>query len=418
MIYALILFIITYILMLAFPSKKILISGISVILFLLTDYLTIKEALISIDYNIILMLIGIMGIVHLFIESEMPKKLSSIITQKITNKKILVVVISAFAGIISAFVDNVATVLMVAPIAIEICKKSKVNPCIMIISIAIFSNLEGAATLVGDTTSILLAGANNMDFFDFFIYDNKIGLFFIIQISLILSLFVLSLFVKKEKITIPKTKIKIKDYFPTILLISVLLLLIIFSFIKNKPTLTNGIICITLFIIGLIYKLVKENKLNITKQLKNIDFETIILLCNLFTIIEAIKRAGIIDLISNALLNISNNIFILYTLIVFISTLVSAFIDNIAYVAALLPIISKIALTLNVSPTLFYFGLIVGATLGGNLTPIGASANIAGINILKKEGYKISLKEYLKISLPITLTAVLSGYLLVYAIYN
>lgn len=418
MIYALILFIITYILLIIFTNHKVLISLLSVLVFLLTDYLTLKQALISIDYNIILMLIGIMGIVNLFIESKMPKLLANILTRKITNTKLLTITIASFAGLISAFVDNVATVLMIAPIAIEICKRSKINPFLMIISISIFSNLEGAATLIGDTTSILLASINKMDFFDFFVYNNKIGLFFIIQISLILSLIVLSFFIKKYPLKLNDKIIEVKDKFPTFLLIGVMLLLVISSFIKNKPILTNGIICITLFIIGLFYRCIKERKTNILNNLKKIDFETIILLCNLFIIINAIKQAGVLELISNGLLNISDNVFILYTIIVFSSVIISAFIDNIAYVATMLPIIARLSLSLAIHPTLLYFGLIVGATLGGNLTPIGASANIAGLNMLKKEGYKASLKEYFRISFPITITAVISGYLLVYAIYS
>ena len=418
MIYALILFIVTYVLLIVFSNHKVLISLLAILIFILTDFLTIKQALVSIDYNIILMLIGIMGIVNLFIESQMPKLLANILTRKITNTKLLIITVAAFAGLISAFVDNVATVLMIAPIALEICERSKINPCLMLISISIFSNLEGAATLVGDTTSILLAGINKMDFFDFFIYNNKIGLFFIIQISLILSLIVLSIFIKKIPIKLKKTNIEVKDKVPTFLLISNMLLLVISSFIKNKPSLTNGIICITLFIIGLIYKCIKERKINVLNNLKKIDFETIILLCNLFIIINSVKQAGVLEVISNSLLNISDNIFILYTIIVFASVIISAFIDNIPYVATMLPIIARLSLSLAIHPTLLYFGLIVGATLGGNLTPIGASANIAGLNILKKEGYQVTLKEYIKISIPITITAVISGYLLVYAIYS
>ena len=108
----------------------------------------------------------------------------------------------------------------------------------------------------------------------------------------------------------------------------------------------------------------------------------------------------------------------MYTLIVWASVLFSAFIDNIPYVATMLPVTGKIAALMGVDPTLLYFGLLAGATLGGNLTPIGASANITGLGILKKEGYEVSAKEFMKISVPFTLAAVLSGYILVWIIWR
>lgn len=418
MIYPLLIFIITYILLLIFNNHKVIISAGAVLIYLIFNFISVKDALYSIDFNIILMLIGIMGTVGLFIESNMPKLLASKLTQKITNTKLLVVCISSFAGIISAFVDNVATVIMVAPIALEICKKEKINGTATIISIAIFSNLEGAATLVGDTTSVLLAGKAGMNFLDFFIYNGKIGLFFIIQVSLILSLIVLSLLTKKKEIKGNTLKVKVLDYTPTIFLLMTIFSLIASSFITNKPSITNGLICTFFFILGIINKCIKEKKVTIIKNLIKIDFETILLLTNLFIIIEVIRKAGILEHFSGILTTISHNPFILYTIIVFASVLISAIIDNIPYTLTMLPVIEGISSHLGINPTLFYFGLIVGATLGGNLTPIGASANIAGMNILKKEGYQVNLKEYLKISLPITLTAVISGYLLVYLIYR
>ena len=125
-----------------------------------------------------MMIAGTMGIVYLFTESKMPALLADELISRMPDVKWAVVSLSLFAGIISAFVDNVATVLMVAPVALTIAKKLKISPVPSIICIALSSNLQGAATLVGDTTSILLAKAANLDFFDFFYMDNKIGMFF------------------------------------------------------------------------------------------------------------------------------------------------------------------------------------------------------------------------------------------------
>jgi len=112
-----------------------------------------------------------------------------------------------------------------------------------------------------------------------------------------------------------------------------------------------------------------------------------------------------------------DNLFVIFTLIVWASVAISAVIDNIPYVATMLPVVTSIAASMGIDPTILYFGLLVGATLGGNITPIGASANIAGLGILRKEGHEVSAKDFMKISVPFTLTAVITGYILIWLIW-
>ena len=191
MIIALFIFILTYIEMFALPKYRHLIALITAVIFVMISILPIDQVLNVIDFNVILMILGTMGTVSLFISSKMPDLIADYLIKRAQNIKWMTVILAAFAGIISAFIDNVATVLIIAPIVLTISKKANINPTIPIICIAIFSNLEGAATLTGDTTSFLLAKELNMNFLDFFTYHNKIGLFFIIQISLISSLVIL-----------------------------------------------------------------------------------------------------------------------------------------------------------------------------------------------------------------------------------
>ena len=147
-------------------------------------------------------------------------------------------------------------------------------------------------------------------------------------------------------------------------------------------------------------------------------FETILFLISLFAIIACVDAVGIIDDIGNFFLSIGDkNVFLLYTLIVFGSVLFSAFIDNIPYVATMLPVISTVSMAMPEYSIALYFGLLIGSTLGGNLTPFGASANVVGIGILKKEGYKVKMSDFFKIGIPFTLSAVLSGYLFTYLIW-
>ena len=424
-IIAVVIFVLNYVLLIALPKKRSYIALSSAILLILFGILQLPEALNKIDWNVILMIAGTMGIVALFIESKMPARLADLIIERTPNVKWAIISLSLFASIISAFVDNVATVLMVAPVALTISKKLKISPVPSIIAIAISSNLQGAATLVGDTTSILLGSKANMNFLDFFFYQGKLGLFWIVQIGAIASTFVLLYVFRNEKQKVTSLeRTEVKDYFPTVLLVGMVVLLIIASFITNLPEEIdkhkNGIICISLFLIGIIRNFIKTKDTNlIPKYLKEIDYFTILLLMGLFVIIGSITEVGVVDDIGKFIANISGgNVFLTFTIIVWASVLFSAFIDNIPYTLTMLSVTETIAISLGIDPTLLYFGLLVGATLGGNITPIGASANITGLGILRRDGHEVSAGEFMKISVPFTLAAVTSGYLLVWLIYS
>lgn len=419
---ALALFAVTYVLMLIFSKYRPYIALASGLVFIVSGMLPLDSVLESIDFNVILMIAGTMGIVALFIESKMPELLADIIMEKVPNVMWAAVAMSLFAGIISAFIDNVATVLMIAPVALEICKKLGTNPVPFIIGIAVSSNLQGAATLVGDTTAIMLGSALDMSFIDFFWYKGKPGMFFVVEIGAILSAIILAFIFRKEKAPIPKMKerTKVTDFVPTALLLGIIVLLIGASFIPNKPSITNGLICCSLLVIGLIYNLIRKKKLSaVTNPVKEIDFQTIGLLLGLFLMIGGISEMGVIDAMAGLLAKAGGgNVFLLYTVIVWGSVLISAFIDNIPYVATMIPVISGIAATLGIDPTILYFGLLSGATLGGNCTPIGASANITGIGILRKEGYTVKNSDFFKIGIPFTLAAIIPAYIYLWFVFG
>ena len=423
MILALVLFLLTYVLLLVLPNYRAYVALASAALFVILGILPLNKVFFSIDWNVIMMITGTMGIVSLFIESKMPSLLADLIIMRMPNVKWAILSLSLFAGIISAFVDNVATVLMVAPVALTISKKLKISPVHSIIAIAVSSNLQGAATLVGDTTAIMLGGHANMDFLDFFFYRGKPGLFWVVQIGALVSMLVLLLVFRKENQSIEvKDRTVVEDYFPTVLLVGTVILLIFASFIPEgkKPSITNGLICVGLMVVGLIRETFRSRSLTALKRtFKEIDYFTLLLLGGLFIVIGGITEAGVVDEISKLFVKVSgNNVFLMYTLLVWASVLFSAFIDNIPYVATMLPVTGGIANLMGIDPTILYFGLLTGATLGGNLTPIGASANITGLGILKKEGYEVSTKDFMKISVPFTLAAVTTGYILIWLIWR
>ena len=421
MIYAIALFAVTYVLMLAFGKYRTYIALASAAAFIISGMLPFDQIGGSIDFNVLLMIAGTMGLVQLFIDSKMPALLADLVMEKVPNIQIAAVALALFAGIISAFVDNVATVLMVAPIALEICKKLKTNPIPFIIAIAVSSNLQGAATLVGDTTAIMLGSYANMSFLDFIIYEGKPGIFFAVELGAIVSAVILAWLFRKEKQPVPKgaPRTVVTDFVPTVLLVGMILLLICASFIQNKPAITNGLICVTLLVVGMVYSMVKtQSKEAVTRPLKAVDFETIGLLFGLFLMIGGISNMGVIDAAAGLLAKLGGgNVFILYTIIVWASVLLSAFIDNIPYVATMLPVVTGLASALGIEPTLLYFGLLTGATLGGNCTPIGASANIAGIGILRKAGYEVKTSDFTRIGVPFTLAAVIPSYIYFWLLY-
>ena len=196
-------------------------------------------------------------------------------------------------------------------------------------------------------------------------------------------------------------------------------LLITASFIPNTPSTINGIIRLSLMVIGIIYEAIRKRSLSaFVVPMKEIDFQTIGLLFGLFVVIGGIEYNGVIDALANWLASLGGGVFIIYTIIVWASVLFSAFIDNIPYVATMLPVVAGLAAKMGIDPTVLYFGLLCGATLGGNLTPIGASANITGIGILRKEGYEVKNRDFFKIGIPFTLGALIPAYIYIWLVYG
>lgn len=420
-LFALALFVLMYVLMITKPAHRPLYAlGVAVI-YLLTGVLPVRELFGTINWNVLMMISGTMIIVDFFIESRMPNLLADILLEKSKNVMWVTIYMSLFAGIISAFIDNVATVLMVAPVGLAICRKLKINPVGMILSIAVSSNLQGAATLVGDTTSIMLGSYADMDFLDFFWMNGRPGIFFAVELGALLTVPVMFFLFRNDTEKISHTgDAEVKSVLPTAILLLMIAMLIGASFIPDKPETTNGLICIGLAIVMIIADAVQTKSAEGGRNaLRAVDYQTLLLLFGLFLVIEGVTQAGVIDLLADVIARVGGESkFVLYTVIVWGSVLISAFIDNIPYVATMLPVLSGIAARTGFDPCLLYFGLLTGATLGGNITPIGASANITGVGILRREGYEVSFGQFARIGIPFTFVAVMGGYLLIWALWS
>lgn len=435
---ALTIFLVTYVLMLALQKYRPWIALTSAAVFIVLGItgvydFSVAKAFLAVDYNVLLMIAGTMGLVTLFIDSKMPARLAEILIAKVPNVRWAVTVLALFAGIVSAFVDNVATVLMIAPVGLAISRKLEISPVPVLIAIAVSSNLQGAATMVGDTTSMLLGSFADMNFLDFFWMMGKPGIFFGVELGALASAGILFFLFRKDKQPInAKVETEVTDYFPSYLMIGTVMLLIVSSFLKEPDSyllhslydIRSGFICVGLCVIGIVRNCIRhKSPAMIGKVLEDLDRDTLLLLFGLFIVIEGIKTAGVIDAVAKLFYTVAgDNPFMLYTLLVFASVVLSAFIDNIPYVATMLPVVQSISAMMNGGDSagayVFYFGLLTGATLGGNLTPIGASANIAAIGILRKNGETVKLTDFLRIGVPFTLTAVLVGYAYIWLVWG
>jgi Na+/H+ antiporter NhaD/arsenite permease-like protein len=322
------------------------------------------------------------------------------------------------AGFISSFVENVATVLIVAPIAFEVAKKLKANPVPFLIGIAVSSNLQGCATMIGDSPSLILALSSGMSFIDFFWMKGRPGITFAVELGAIASFYVLYLLFKKYKEPVIQIEeVKVKTWVPTWLLVFMMSTLALSSFIQNKPQYTIAFICITYGIVGLVWHELKHKES--LSLVKDLDWHTFFFLIGIFILVGSLTYTGVINDIANFIITYTKgNKFLAYTVIVWISVLLSAFIDNIPYIVAMIPVAKLVAVSLGASPELFLFGLLIGTSLGGNITPIGASANVVAVGFLRKKNYQVKFGDFFKIGFPFTIAAVSVAYLFLWFVWG
>lgn len=416
---SLIIFVLAYLLFIFLPHRRPYIAIISAILLVITGVISIKEAFLSVNWNVMGIFVGTLVVADIFMESRVPAYVAELIVKKAKNTAWAILFICALTGFISAFVENVATVLIVAPIALSLSKKLKMNPVNMMVAIAISSNLQGAATLIGDPPSMLLGGFAKMNFGDFFFYRGKPSIFFAVEIGALASFFVLYFLFRKQqdKVQLEVTE-TVKSWIPTALLVFLIFALAASSFFDIDFSYLAGAICVIFGIISLCWgKFI--NKASVVKNLKSLDWETTFFLLGIFILVGSLTITGWIETIAGYLSGlIGQNIFLGFSLLVFIAVAISAFVDNVPFLAAMLPVAISMAGKLQLNPSLFLFGLLIGASLGGNITPIGASANIVACGLLKKEGYTVKFGHFMKIGIPFTLVAVGAAYLFVWLIWR
>lgn len=416
---ALTIFILSYLLFILIPARRAWIAVGASLLLIAAGAISPQQALTAINWNVMGIFVGTLVIVDILLDSRMPAYLAEHIVNRTKNSAGAFLALCGMTAVISMVVENVATVLIVAPIAMAMAKKLNINPKQLIIAIAVSSNLEGAATLIGDPPSMLLGGFAKMNFWDFFFYQGRPGIFFAVQMGALASFLILYVVFRnhRQKVEIVREE-KVKSWIPTWLLIFMIAALVASSLFDKEFSYMAGIICLVFGVAALFWDKY-FNKDAFSKTIRALDWDTTFFLMGIFVLVGSITLNGWIDVTADYLSGVvGSNIFLGYVILVVGAVILSGFVDNVPFLAAMLPVAISMADQLNIAPQPLLFGLLIGASLGGNITPIGASANIVACGLLKKEGYNVSWGDFVSIGLPYTIVATLAAATFVWIVWG
>jgi len=370
----------------------------------------------SIDFNTIGLLLGMMIIVAVLGETGAFEYLGVRMTKASKGDMWrLMVMFCVFTATVSMFIDNVTTVLLIVPITISVFKTLKLSPVPFILAQVLASNVGGTATLIGDPPNILIGSAANIDFTSFIINMGPT-----IGISLFTSLFILKFLFRKTLAQKPQMEelysqneqalIKGRPVLKKSLavLAGVIFLFVIHGSIHIEPSI------IALSGAGILMIIAKSRPEHILKQ---VDWSTLIFFAGLFIIISGAEKAGAIDLLSTTVLQISGgNPWILFFMIIWISAIASAFIDNIPFAATMIPLIYAIYNTESVAAVFgglainpLWWALSLGVGFGGNGTVIGSSAGIVATGLAEVNGYRITFNQFMRVGFPFMIASVAVG---------
>lgn len=366
-----------------------------------------------VSFNTLAVLIGMMLFVAVLSETGFFEYIA-IFTAKFCKGSVLKIIFSLaiLTAIFSGILDNVTTVLLMGPVTFLITKKLKINPIPFVIMEIFASNIGGTSTLIGDPPNIMIGSAANLSFMDFIVHLLPITIvILLVTITIIYFIYRKNLIVKNEdKLEIlklnPKDSLKDKKLLYTGLII---LFVVLIGFIfGDKLGLSAGVVAIT----GAAVYLLLTRK-PIVNYINQVEWSSILFFTGLFILVGGLESAGIIKMLANLILKYDhNNTILLMLILLWLSAIVSSFLDNIPFVATLIPLVMTLK-GQGVDVAMLWWAISLGACLGGNGTLIGASANVVLSKVSERNGYKITFGQYLKIGFPLMLLSILisTGYL-------
>lgn len=416
----LIVFAAAYALFVFLPGRRSWVACAGGALLILTGALGMREALLEkVSWNVMGLFFGTLVLAEMFLLSRAPAFMAEWLVDRTGTARGAMLALCALAGAISMFVENVAVVLLVAPVAISLAKKLGTRPVPLLIGIAVCSNLQGTATMIGDPPSMILAGYMRMSFLDFFIYQGRPGIFFAVQVGAIASLAVLAWFFRqhREATQLLATE-KVRSWVPAALLGVLLAGLSLSTLIDAEFKWFAGAFTMAVAAVATMWFAARARWTPMGTLYRSIDWDTTFFLIGVFVLVGGLSDSGWLDRLSEAISRgVGGNLMLAFVVIVVLSVVISGFVDNVPFLLAMIPVVQKVADHMHAPVPLLMYGLLIGACLGGNLTPIGASANVVTLGILKKQGYRVSFGEFMGIGIPFTLASVTTSCLFVWWIW-
>ena len=383
-------------------AAALLSAALILILDVVLRFAGFTELIRGIDMNTILLLMSMMMIVSVLSRTGVFGYLASKILLKFyPNPFLLITVLTAITAIVSAFIDNVTTVLLITPIVLEIMEKLRIDPRPVLLAIVFASNIGGTATLVGDPPNIIIGSAAGLGFTDF-IYNLTPIVALDFLLFLILIRFMYSRWFsyyrarigKLREIRTSKTYVDKQMLYKVLgVLILVLVLFFLEDFFGYPPAIPP--------LIGVGLLMLLSRNIDIDAVLGDVDWSTLVFFMAMFLVIRGIERLGVMDFIAQGICALSTNYVVLILLVVWISAIVSAFVDNIPFVMAMIPVIAAISRVTGIDAIPLYWALSLGGCLGGNGTLVGASANVVVAGISDRHGYHISFASFMRYGMPV-----------------
>jgi Na+/H+ antiporter NhaD/arsenite permease-like protein len=361
-----------------------------------------------INWNVMGIFAGTLILADLFAQSRVPALCADFLVDKAGTVGRAILLLCLASGLLSTFVENVAVVLLIAPIAIEVSRKQGTSPVPFLIGIAISSNLQGTATLMGDPPSMIMAGYEKLNFNAFFFCQGKPSIFFAVELGAVVSLVVLHLVFRSNRQPIsPVTRTVVQGWFPSWLLGFVVIGLALSPMLDPGFRWLGGTWTMVVAAVGLLWHTLTRQG---STPLRRYDYNTTVFLAGVFVVVGGLEHSGLIKDLAGAVGGVAaGRPLLLFLIVVWGSVVLSAFIDNVPYITAMIPVTHQAAVDMGVNPLLMVFGLVVGSCLGGNITPVGASANIVAVGMLKRSGHDVGFLQFVKIGLPFTLASTAVG---------
>jgi Na+/H+ antiporter NhaD/arsenite permease-like protein len=407
----LVIFIACYALALSRTVKIAYASLGAAALLMLLGYLAPAEGLFrAINWDVLGIYWGFMMVSFVFMQSRMPELIANRILCMVRVERWAILSLCALTAFLSAFMENVGVVLMMAPVAIAVSKRLDSSLVHYMIAIAISSNVVTTVTMVADPPSIILAMETGMKPLDFYYFMGRIGLGTITLIAVLVALGTLLVnFRWMDKVVVAS-----RERIPVTKGASVLFLVGVAALVTGPEFgLRPGIVGFTAGVIALIM-----GRKDLRAMLVDFDWNSFLFIMGVFMVIYTLNKSGLLNDFAEKVVHSGvNNPSSLLAFLTWVSVALSSFMDNVPYTILMIPVCQNLAASLGIAAWPFLYGMLIGTGVGGNVTPVGATANVFAIGILEKQGHKIKLKEYLKISVPFTIAAVLTAHILLHFIW-